>query len=316
MKVIGALHEDQQIDNANALYGTHENSSSWWWMPKKIQITKIHWLAFLKWIKLSWTVHLAILVQFHLMAALGFLVIGSLYKPADGSGISQLSLCAIFNCLIATTAHYTVLLWCGWTTSKVQFAAMSDFPNVIRVNGFSHVAKKRHKREQFAHVNWLPFHKYFTSLQCQYDLDMCLNGLVKPLTYLFTGSAILLSEVWGSPVPRPGTKHCQWPKMCFFASDSGPLFYLHQPQSFVIHYCSLLAPCFLPIWKDTARDVWYTYTLLILEYLNLRMHCNITYTECKLCSESLSKLIYSSALFPCQLGLPLWLRCCILVSRV
>lgn len=35
--------------------------------------------------------------------------------------------------------------------------------------------KKSHKTEQFAHVNLLPFHKYFTGLQCQYDLDICVS---------------------------------------------------------------------------------------------------------------------------------------------
>ena len=99
-------------------------------------------------------------VQVQVLTTLGFLATGTFqHELADRSGISQPSLSAIMPALwrglIELTPRYITFPYTAVEQAniKMQFAAMSSFPNVIGAIDGTHVAIKAPTDNEYAYVN-------------------------------------------------------------------------------------------------------------------------------------------------------------------
>jgi len=126
----------------------------------------------------------ALPVPLQVLTTLGFLATGAFQRElADRSGISQPSLSrampAVWNGLIRMSPRYIKFPFTVGEQAniKLQFAAMSRFPNVIGAIDCTHIAIRAPSDHEFAYVNRKHFHSINVQVIC--DAQMCLTNVAR-----------------------------------------------------------------------------------------------------------------------------------------
>lgn len=125
----------------------------------------------------------AIPVSLQVLTCIGFLATGTFQRElADRSGISQPTfsriLPEVLGGVIGLSPNYIKFPYTvgEQANKKAQFAAKSDFPNVIGAIDCTHIAIRAPSENEFAFVNRKHFHSLNVQVIC--DADMVLTNVV------------------------------------------------------------------------------------------------------------------------------------------
>lgn len=125
----------------------------------------------------------AVPVPIQVLTTLGFLATGTFQREmADRSGISQPTLSRVMphvlGGIIALSHFYIMFPYTvgEQANKKMQFAAMSGFPNVIGAIDCTHVALRAPSVNESAFVNRKHFHSINVQIIC--DANMLLTNVV------------------------------------------------------------------------------------------------------------------------------------------